>query len=260
MTHEEFEDLLPLGVVGSLTPEESTRLEGHLDSCESCRADFDEYAETASMLALAADAANPPAEIREHVTKRLSQSTTAKVAWREPAAKPATYWPLAAAVTLAVVGAALFVMAAGKRNELDAARKQIAALENQKRSEQQARQELERRLATLTESGSVFELAGQAVAPASSARLFMNREQRSAVVFFHNLPPTGSDESYQLWIIRSDRPDPVSAGVFEVGSDGRATVGIERLPVDTEIKAFAVTLEPRGGVSSPTGSKYLVGG
>jgi len=34
---------------------------------------------------------------------------------------------------------------------------------------------------------------------------------------------------------------------------------VQNIPVDTLIKALAVTLEPRGGVQSPTGQKYLVG-
>ena len=79
------------------------------------------------------------------------------------------------------------------------------------------------------------------------------------IVFFNHLPPTAADKSYQLWVIRADMPEPQSAGTFEVGLDGKATLGVTDLPVNTEIKAFALTLEPRGGGKSPTGPKVLVG-
>jgi anti-sigma-K factor RskA len=102
-------------------------------------------------------------------------------------------------------------------------------------------------------------MVGQEDAPQASANVFMNPRTRSALVFFNHLPATGPEKSYQLWVIRADQPAPQSAGTFEVGSEGKATLAVENLPVNTEIKAFALTLEPRGGVNAPTGPKYLIG-
>ena len=47
--------------------------------------------------------------------------------------------------------------------------------------------------------------------------------------------------------------------MFNVDASGNASLVVQNLPVDTMIKALAVTLEPRGGVKAPTGEKYLVG-
>ena len=101
-------------------------------------------------------------------------------------------------------------------------------------------------------------LSGQQVAPAASARVFLEPEKRRAVVFFYNLPANAKDKSYQLWIIAGDKPR--SAGVFDAGRNGNATISIENLPVSTEIKALAVTLEPRGGVAQPTNTRFYVMG
>jgi hypothetical protein len=101
-------------------------------------------------------------------------------------------------------------------------------------------------------------LSGQQVAPAASARVFLETGKRRAIVFFYNLPANAKDKSYQLWIIASDKPQ--SAGVFDVTSSGNATISIENLPVATEIKALAVTLEPRGGVAQPTNTNFYVMG
>jgi hypothetical protein len=103
-------------------------------------------------------------------------------------------------------------------------------------------------------------LAGQRVSPGASAKVFLEPSRRRAVVFFYNLPTNPGDKSYQLWIIRADQPKPQSAGVFDVPRGGDATISIENLPVATEIKALAVTLEPRGGVTQPTNTNfYLMG-
>ena len=87
--------------------------------------------------------------------------------------------------------------------------------------------------------------------------MFLVPEHRRAIVFFSNLPENPKDKSYQLWIIRADQPKPQSAGVFDA-SHGSATITIENLPVETEIKALAVTLEPRGGVEQPTNTNFVV--
>jgi len=45
-----------------------------------------------------------------------------------------------------------------------------------------------------------------------------------------------------------------------VTSTGNATISIENLPVATEIKALAVTLEAKGGVAQPTNTNFYVMG
>jgi anti-sigma-K factor RskA len=80
------------------------------------------------------------------------------------------------------------------------------------------------------------------------------------VLFFHNLPTHGQDKSYQLWLIRSDQPKPVSAGVFDAGRNGSASISIENLPISTEIKGMAVTLETKGGAPQPSNTNFIVSG
>jgi anti-sigma-K factor RskA len=101
-----------------------------------------------------------------------------------------------------------------------------------------------------------FELTGQQ----ASARVILEPERRRAVVVFRNLPLNAADKSYQLWIIRADQPAPVSAGVFDATKDGTAAVSIENLPVETEIKGLAVTLEPKGGLAQPSNTDFVVAG
>lgn len=71
------------------------------------------------------------------------------------------------------------------------------------------------------------------------------------------LPHPVEGKIYQLWGIKGD--SKVSAGIFEVDEHGCAVVKLNQFAADSFDK-MAVTLEPAGGVPSPTGPIVLVGG
>jgi anti-sigma-K factor RskA len=244
MDHEKYEDLIALESLEALDDAGRSALEEHLRTCAACRAVRDETREAAALIGLAAEPVTPPAHVRSRVMREI-----------RPAAAPRQWWLAAAAVLLVVAGISLWN--AWKDTERKSAR--IAELTQQNLEARQREAELQRQVDALTSAKSIS-LTGQEIAPSATARVLMNERERTALVFFQNLPSSPDDKSYQLWVIRADRPAPQSVGVFQVGADGRATLGLANLPVETEIKAFALTLEPRGGVASPTGAKYLVGG
>jgi anti-sigma-K factor RskA len=69
------------------------------------------------------------------------------------------------------------------------------------------------------------------------------------------VPP---QKAYELWLIpRSGAPIP--AGVFKPDARGSATVVEPPLPAGTEAKAFAITIEPEAGSSTPTMPIVMVG-
>jgi hypothetical protein len=59
------------------------------------------------------------------------------------------------------------------------------------------------------------------------------------------LPPAGHD--YQLWVLDPNAPAPISAGLI---TGGRS---FSTPSISTENPGFALSLEPTGGSSSPTG-------
>ena len=135
---------------------------------------------------------------------------------------------------------------------------ELQQLSDQNKLLQQQKEKLSAEMQALGSSGTqTIALTGQLAAPSASARVFLVPEHRRAIVIFSNLPENPKDKSYQLWIIRADQPKPQSAGVFDA-SHGNATITVENLPVATEIKAMAVTVEPRGGVAQPTNTDFVV--
>lgn len=103
----------------------------------------------------------------------------------------------------------------------------------------------------------VVALAGTKVAPGARATMTYDRRTGRATLTAYNLPPAPAGKDYQLWFIIGGKP--VSGGVFRTDAAGAARMNA-RLPTDGRNSApvFAVTLEPRGGVSAPTGEKYLL--
>lgn len=237
MTHEEIQQLAALDAIGSASSEELAELRRHLETCDACRRVADEMNEAAALLALSADPVAPPAEMRAKMLESLP-----------PRAQSSNFqWWMAAAAAVAIA------LLAWTSFQLRDAREEIEMLKAD-------RAKLGSVVASLTGSQTrTIQLAGQEVAPKASASVFLDPSQRRAFLFFHGLPANSNDKSYQLWIIRADQVKPVNAGVFNVDASGNASLIVQNLPVDTQIKALAVTLEPRGGVQAPTGQKYLVG-
>lgn len=251
MDHQHYEDLIALQTLEALDAGEKSRLDEHLRECADCRRAAHEALETAALIGLSAPPVRPPDVVKGRLMREIRRPTT-------PPRSVSRGWLAAAALMLAAVLLSQFALWQTRR-DLEAKSSRVADLTRQKIDAEQKQAELQRRLQLLTNSRAI-ELSGQEVAPAASARVFVDEKQRTALVFFQNLPATPAGKSYQLWVIRADQPAPQSAGVFEVGPEGRATLGVENLPLNTEIRAFALTVEPRGGVPSPTGAKLLVGG
>ena len=99
-------------------------------------------------------------------------------------------------------------------------------------------------------------LAGLGPSPNASGHTFVNPERGKAVFYAFDLPALAPDKTYQLWWIEGGKP--VSAGVFNVDERGTGSVQVERAPTGAT-DAWAVTIEPAGGVPAPTGEMVLKG-
>jgi anti-sigma-K factor RskA len=99
-------------------------------------------------------------------------------------------------------------------------------------------------------------LAALKAPPGAQGYAFVDPRSQKAVFVAANLPQLAADRTYELWFIAGGKPVP--AGTFGVDANGRSgTVTVSG--VADRVQAWAVTVEPRGGVPQPTGTMVLKG-
>src|SRR5262245_41787795 len=67
MVHEDFKEMLAAHALTALDAGDARSLEAHLDSCQTCRDEFDKWLSTAAVLAFAGDVIEPSAQVREKI-------------------------------------------------------------------------------------------------------------------------------------------------------------------------------------------------
>jgi anti-sigma-K factor RskA len=250
--HPQFEEDLDLYALGALEREEAQELESHLETCPECKQKVEEARGRAALLALAAPPQDPPRHVRERLLKQI--------AGRRPEQRPArlaAFWQWATPA-LAALSLVLAVWAMALRTRNKELYRQVRELEG---TQQTMNAELTRaravlELLTAPDTTKVTLVAGEAH-PAPQGKVFYH-PQKGLLFYAANLPALPSGKTYQLWLVPT-HGNPISAGIFQTDAHGNGEVLLPQLPAEVAAKAFAVTVEPAGGVPQPTGPKVLVG-
>jgi anti-sigma-K factor RskA len=253
---EENFDLYALGV---LEGEEKQALESHVAACPTCGRELEEARERIALLALSLPPQAPPARVKAQLLQRIAGTPHQPRAVRYSAepAKPAARWyswsPVWASLAAACAVAATVLWLGNHR--LD---RQIQELRDQvaQRAAQQAQDRSILDLIAANDTANV-NLTPTPDAPTGQGRVLYN--PRLGLVFYTGaLPVTAADKTYQLWLVPANG-NPISAGIFQPGNAGASSSLTASVPVGTQAKAFAVTIEPAGGKPQPTGPKVLIG-
>lgn len=253
--HDEFADQTALYVLGALTGSEKLAFEAHLAGCAACAAEVRGFAPVVEALATITAEAEPAPQVRRALLSRLSRI-------RGPRRFQATWVALAASAMLGIALGGYAAQLRGRVTELEArlydATLRADASERQVADVRRTAFDVQSTVAVLAAPDLArVDLAGQPAAPSASARAFWSRS-RGLVFTASNLPAAPAGRIYQLWVLTA-QPAPISAGLLTPDQNGRVTAVFATSPDLPKPVAMAVTLEPEGGVLSPTGDKYLVG-
>jgi len=261
--HPNREELFDLYALGTLEGDELTAFESHLDSCAECAAKLAEARGRIALLAFAAPPAQPSPGVKERLMRQLAASATGRAHdvedWEaEPkpdrASSVTNWWaaifaPAAAALALASV---LLWISNNHLND-DIARQQAQLQELKEQSEA---------MNTLVELASAHDTISVPLAPmpemkGATAHVLYNA--RMGKMFYSDTmtTPAPQGKSFQLWLVPMSG-NPMSAGIITPEPGGGCRMAKE-MPPGIVAKAFAVTLEPAGGMPQPTGPKVLVG-
>jgi anti-sigma-K factor RskA len=264
--HDELREQAELYVLGALAPADREAFETHLASCADCTAHVKSLSPVTQALAYAAPQHEPPPALRARVITSVSGSPLKAAPVPRPiAARPSATLPWLAAAASLVFAAALGMYAANLRSRIGAlelrlqeATERAAAGERQLAELRRVNADARSQLAILVAPDlQRIDLAGQPRAPQASARAFWSRS-RGLVFTASNLPAVPPGKTYQLWVL-TKQPAPISAGLFKPDPQGRVAALFETPPDLPQPIGMAVTIEPDGGVPSPTGDKYLAG-
>jgi anti-sigma-K factor RskA len=234
MDHESLRELSGAYALGLLTRAERREFEAHLDTCAACTQELRELAVVTESLGRIVEPRDPPARLRAQVLRAVGAAPPAGGRGLLASAAPA-WLLLAASIGLIALGGYAAVL-----------RGRVSGTEATARHTQ--------RILAASDVKRV-DLAGQDVAPGASGRAFWSRSD--GVMFTATgLPPLPKGKVYQLWVVT--RSAPLSAGLLTPDRSGHV-MAVADMPPGVEPVAIAVTIEPEGGVPSPTGARYLVG-
>jgi len=291
--HEEkYLDFAAAYVLGALDGNELGEFEAHLKKgCAVCEREFVRLRETAALLPMGLKQTSPPADLGERILFAVQLSKVARaslqqeeveetaevegdekepmivaappkpVKIRPPAARrPWLAYGLSFAAVVMMVGFTVYL-----GSLLSTIHQQDDYIINQRIRIAELRDSLQRQTEIVQVLASrqieIVMMAGLKADSIGYGKIIWDPIKRVAILHVSNLPPVPENKDYQLWVIKDQQP--ISAGVFAVRNEKEKEnfFKVQSINVSdkTGVTAFAVTLEPRGGVPQPTGEMYLLG-
>jgi anti-sigma-K factor RskA len=265
MKHEEYKEMIPAHALSALDPTDDRMLADHLVECSECRHEFDEWQTTTAALALSSNALEPSPQLREQIllqvrTEKKIKPSASNVIPFAPAQK--NVWSsfgslgaIAAIFAFAVLAIYAFVLWRENRSF----RSEVAALKTEIQTSQLELDRKTKLLEMVAKPGMHFaELKGMPMAPTATAKMMYDTSGH-AMIMTRGLPAAPADKEYQLWFIVPGKK-PMPGKTFTTDNRGQGMME-DQVPAEAMNSAvFAITLERKGGVSSPEGSMYLSSG
>lgn len=240
-THEEFEALIPIYALGGLASAEGAELEAHLQVCALCRQQYREAMTVVSLLARAAEPVEPSPEMRSRLFARVEadlarRATQArqKAPRRAWLTRPVWVW-MALGMLILVAALAWFMTRPPSSREPSTIAEVLSDPKVRKIVLQPSRD-----------------------APGAWGEVYMVPGHWRAVLKVGGLKPLPPEQGYQFWFLRSGE-EPYAADVFNVGPDGTNTLFVQAHEDVAHFNGWGVTIEPRSGVSKPTGPFIMWG-
>jgi anti-sigma-K factor RskA len=276
-THGEFDGLAALYALGALGDGERSRFESHLEGCLDCVREVKSLLPVTHHLPQTAVPLDPSLALRERVLREVAGWASPP---SEPAAAPAPppppsqpaaprksglgamFW-LAATLLVAGAGAGGWYAAELHRQIADlegavesaSLRADILQLEATVADLEATRRDEVIAIATDPTVQSLT-LAGQPLAPRATGRALWTESARLAFVAT-GLPALPEGDTYQLWFVMPGA-NALGASLLAPETDGTASVTLDIPEAVTMPAVVAVTIEPAGGVPTPTGDVYLL--
>jgi anti-sigma-K factor RskA len=258
MVHEDYKEMIPLHALSTLDAAEARALNDHLVECDECLMELREWKTTAAAMAVSANPMEPSPAVRERILTEVRKDLAPpevipfRAATRNVWSSFGSLGAIAAVILVAVLLVGLVVLWRENR----AARAELQAMAAQLETKQKDLERTNEFFRLVTSPGArMMELGGTAEASGAMAKLAYDKTGHAMLVA-HGLPKVPAGKEYQLWFMVSGKP-PMPGKSFAPDEAGSATATDQMPAVALGADVVAVTLEPAGGVNSPTGAMYL---
>lgn len=270
MITERQEELAAQHAFGFLEDAELSEFKALMAENAELRALVEQLEETAALTALAAPQISPPAGLKMRLLTLAADRAPESKIVRFPIL-PFAPWAAAAALALAAIWL-------GGRNF--ALRAENTALRTDRQLAETAYKIAQNQLAerSLVAESMINNLGNKLRHSEDLARLKItalaslagNTKEAQVIAVWdpalqtgllamEKLPAINSDQDYQIWIVDPAYKDPVNGGVFHVSENGRVALPFKPDQPVTQVTAFAISLERKGGVPKAEGPIVLLG-
>jgi anti-sigma-K factor RskA len=264
MIDESKQDLLVQYVFGELDPMAADKVRSELARDVELRDFAHEIEETFASLAHAAPPLAPPRDLPQRILRAERGARQGS----PPAPRSKIVWltvPWALAAAFAIACAVLTLQQARTMKDLVSLQEKEAEASKAFVAFQQQNAQSQRELAALKERNVLSELkiatlnAQIAAYKGATAVVVWDKDHKNGVLQLDKLPPPGPGKDYQLWVIDTKNPQPVSAGILAVPNDGLIRTSFHPAAPVESAGAFAISVEKTGGAPKPEGQIILLG-
>jgi anti-sigma-K factor RskA len=260
MIDERMEEQASLYVLGALSPEEQRAFEVALVQNTELQQLVSALRVTRDALAGNLPEVEPSFALKQRILAQISQTPTSAAIPAPPSSflLRNRWLPWALATCLAVVCGILLSNQVKLNDQLSRQSARLQTLNQMADSLRVTTNSLNQQVVALRETNQLVNLriamlsSLLADAPKAIAVSLWDNEQQKGVFVVQNLKPLPTDKDYQLWVLDPKYPTPVSAGVFQVDAQGNVRIQFKADKLVGSADKFAVTMEPKGGLPTPT--------
>lgn len=268
--NEQFEELCAGYVLNALEPGEREEFHDMLQTASDEQLElFRKMQSAANQIAFTVEENKAPSIVMQRILDQIQgeqeEDTSSEVTGISSADKESTgfdrgSFAIAASFALLLVTLSLIFYSFNLSSEISD-KEEIIVEQQTQITELQSEIQQKEELLSILESREVdlVIMSGMEVNPNGYGKIIWDSESKRALLQVSNLPAVPTDKEYQLWIIKNNKP--VSAGLFAVDDPKKDSFfKLEEISADEQnADAFAVTMEPKGGMPQPTGDMYLMG-
>ncbi|CAN5549469.1 anti-sigma factor [soil metagenome] len=200
-----------------------------------------------------------PAHLKQSILSKI-ELRDARIVQLETKKSFVSVWLVAASITLFICSAIYILVL---MNQLDNLKEYLALTSSEKEkyakdyeAQSSAYTMMAEQVAILMQpENKKVMLKGMEMAPSALATVYWNQENKDVYINVHQLPMPAADKQYQLWAIVDGKP--IDIGMLDLNPD---LPPLHKMKTIAGAQAFAVTLEKKGGSTTPTmNAMYLMG-